>query len=76
MKRKVYCPHCGKWLLSAETDATGIIYAWCKYCKKEIEVNIKSLLAIESYDSVAHFFLGFFKMSNQKLWSFSDDIKR
>lgn len=40
MKRKIYCPHCGKWLLSADEKTKGTIYIWCRYCRKEIEINI------------------------------------
>lgn len=37
---KVYCPHCGKWLLSADKLTTGLIKPFCKFCKKEIIIKL------------------------------------
>ena len=42
MKRKVYCPVCKKWLFSVGEYTTGNVYIWCKQCKKEIKIVIKS----------------------------------
>ena len=43
MVKKVKCPHCGKWLLTADINAKGAIYIWCRYCRKEIKIILESL---------------------------------
>ena len=37
------CPHCGKWLFTVDEYATGAIYVWCRYCRKEIKIILESL---------------------------------
>ena len=41
MNEKVYCPHCGKWLLTIQIGATGIIYVWCRQCRKEQKIILE-----------------------------------
>lgn len=41
MKRKIYCPICGKWLFSLDIGAKGTIYVWCRSCKREIKIKIE-----------------------------------
>ena len=43
MRKKIYCPHCGKWLFATEQHTKGVIYVWCRYCRKEIKVILESL---------------------------------
>ena len=43
MKKKVYCPDCGKWLFTVDVNAKGIIYVWCRHCRKEIKIILESL---------------------------------
>ncbi len=43
MKKKVYCPACRKWLFTVDTKAKGIVYVWCRYCRKEIKIVLESL---------------------------------
>lgn len=45
MRRKVLCPICGKWLFTIEDKTKGTIYVWCRYCRKEIRINIKEPLS-------------------------------
>lgn len=42
MKKKVVCPDCGKWLFTSEDGAEGIVYVWCRHCRKEIKIVLKS----------------------------------
>lgn len=43
MRKKIYCPDCGKWLFTVDTKAKGIVYVWCRYCRKEIKIVLESL---------------------------------
>ena len=43
MKEKVYCPNCGKWLFTREPGASGVVYVWCRQCKKEIKIKIEPM---------------------------------
>ena len=42
MKKKIFCPDCGKWLFTTETTTEGVVYVWCRYCRKEIKIILKS----------------------------------
>ena len=43
MRRKIYCPYCGKWLFTTEGTTNGTVYIWCRSCRKEIEIKIEPL---------------------------------
>lgn len=43
MIKKIYCPHCGKWLFSVYADTKGIVYVWCRQCRQEIEIILEPL---------------------------------
>jgi transcription elongation factor Elf1 len=43
MKRKINCPTCGKWLFSVDEKTAGVVYIWCKQCKKEIEICLEPM---------------------------------
>ena len=42
MINKVKCPIWGKWLFDLGEGAAGDFYIWCKQCRKEVHINIKS----------------------------------
>ena len=37
---KIYCPKCGKWLMSIDIDTKGTLYPFCKRCHAEVEINV------------------------------------
>lgn len=41
MIKKVYCPDCGKWLLSVADGTTGVIHVWCRQCRSEKRIDLK-----------------------------------
>ena len=48
MKRKVNCPTCGKWLFSVDEKTAGVVYIWCKQCKKEIEICLEPMSHLQT----------------------------
>lgn len=39
-KHKIYCPKCGKWLLSVENDTKGTVVPFCKRCHAEVKIKL------------------------------------
>lgn len=48
MKINIFCPVCAKAgikrkLMEVDSAATGIVYPYCKGCKKNVEIDLKSI---------------------------------
>lgn len=37
---KIYCPKCGKWLMSIEKNTKGMLYPFCKRCHAEVSIKV------------------------------------
>lgn len=44
---KVYCPICARthvrrWLMDVDTDASGVVYPYCKGCRRNVKIVLGS----------------------------------
>lgn len=47
MRIKIYCPDCARagikrWLMDVDGNAVGIVYPYCKGCKENKKIELKS----------------------------------
>lgn len=48
-KIEIYCPECAKTgrrklLMKADSDAKGIVYPYCKECRREVKIELTKSL--------------------------------